>query len=41
MIIKSFNMLNVSKLAFDVKHMHVITGFLMGEIKRRKHRVQL
>lgn len=41
MIIKSFNMLNVSKLAFDVEHMHVITGFFMGEIERRKHCVQL
>lgn len=44
MIIKILTtcILNVSKLAFDVEHMHVITGFLVGrEIERRKHWVQL
>lgn len=45
MIIKILNnvhVFNVSKLAFDVEHMHVITRFLVGrEIERRKHCVQL
>lgn len=37
MIIKSFNMLNVSKFVFDVEYMYVIIGFFMGEIERRKY----